>query len=204
MFRDGAFLQSRVIIGLAGLTLLFFAALHFVFGVSPLVTLTILLCFLIILAAAAGCALHIRQIEILEESEALDKMREKVELHIQFISEIAKPAKARLKECEAELVNHASRMTTGATNLVTTRRIIEALEERLELLTTLLQTTEAEPVIKAHEVAESKLKVKVDVIHSTVDAEVIPDLEGHLWRDTLDMLLVQVERQLRAKVEFAA
>src|SRR5262245_4930328 len=108
MLRENPYFRIKIVCGVAIVTLLMLASLHFVFGVSPVVTLTIILSFLIVLVAAGGCALHLREIEKFEEAEALDKMREKSELHMQFINEILQPAKARLIACENEVATHAN------------------------------------------------------------------------------------------------
>ena len=198
------FYFTKIAYGLACLTLVLLASLHFVFGVSPVITLTIIISFLIVLVAAAGCALHLRELERVEEAEVLDKMSEKVNLHLQIINDVLNPAKNRLLACEAEMAAHATLFTSGAKNIVIARRIIEALEERLDTLMTLSQSKDPELLVKAHDLSDSKLMVTVDMIRATISADPIPGLESHLWRDTIDMLLIQIERQLRGKSEVAA
>ena len=196
-------LVRPIILGCTGV-LITLPCLTFIFGVSPIVTLTILLCFVIVLLTAAGCSLHIREIERLEEAEAIEKMREKIDLHSQMIQEVISDARPRVETCERILVEQPGRLDGDVKNIATARRLLSALEQRLEQIVRLSSESTEEQVLTAHELTDEKLRVPKDVQNSVVDADSIPDLESHLWRDTLEMLLLQAEKQLKQKTDIAA
>jgi hypothetical protein len=204
MFLEINTSQAKLLIGLSALVLAVLASLTFIFGVSPLITLTILLSFLIVLLAALGCSLHLREIEKLEEAEALEKMRERVAAHMQLIHEILLSARERVVHCEGIAAEHPGLIEGSLKNITTARRIVDGLEERLESMTELKSESSAEAIVKIFKASEAPLQVRHDMQSVTLDAERIPDLESHLWRDTLDMLLLQVEKQIAEKQGIAA
>ena len=201
MLRELNLYQAKVFVGLAGLVLLFLSSLTLVLGVSPLITLTILLSFLIVLLAALGCSLHLREIERLEEAEAREKMREKVALQMALINEILVPTRARIQKCEQIIANHPGLMDGATKNMFTTQRLIEALDERLTALTRLNLESNDEELLKTYKASEMPLHVRTDQMTTLINADPVPDLEPHLWRDTVDMLLFQIEKRLQERKE---
>jgi len=197
-------LTTKLIIAVAATALLALGALHFVFGVSSLVTLTIVLSFLIVLLTAGGCALHLREIEKLEEVEALERMQERVDGHLTFINEILAPAKRRMKTCESQLSAIPGNASTTSKNLQAARDIIESLEARLDQLLTLLESGRPENILKANDISESKLKPMRAAGPSDVGTSANQELDSHLWRETLDLLFIQTERQAQEKAEASA
>lgn len=194
----------KVVLGVAAATLLILGTLHFAFGVSSTVTLTIVLSFLIVLITAGGCALHLRELDKLEEVEALERMQERVDTHLTFINEILAPAKRRLKSCETQLSNLPGNPLANSKNLIAAKQIIESLEARLDQLLTLLESGRPENILKANDISESNLKPRYE--HSSLElaSSANQELESHLWRETLDLLFIQTERLADEKVEASA
>jgi len=204
MFEDVGFTSVRQAIGFAIAALLFFGSLHFVFGVSALITLTILLSFLIILITACGCALHLREIEKLGEAESLESIREKADLQAQMIHEIVGPSRERLSRIQAEISIRTTIDGGAMKNLSAAQRVVDALDKRLNIIVTLISSEDSDDLLRADELVDSHLDIPSSSLHATTDADKIPALEPTLWRDTVEMLLNQVESQLPRKTPAAA
>lgn len=177
----------------------FLAFLLFVLQVSPFIVGTIFLCFLIIVITAIGCSLHIREIEKLEEAEGFLRMKDRVSHHMAFLNEIILPAKSRLALLEQEVTGELSQEAARNISHSPAHRFIRALEERLEKLVALSLHADPEDLLEAHNLAETHLHVEdapSDLFESTGH---IPDLDSHLWRDTLEMMLRNLERDFREK-----
>ncbi|MFN8392237.1 MAG: hypothetical protein U0136_18235 [Bdellovibrionota bacterium] len=189
--------------------IVFLCALTFLCGVSPLVTSTVLLAILIIVITAVGCSMHLRAIEHLEEAEGLEKMRERIQLHMALINEVLSAAEPRVSDCEAALDAGGESFEHAAENVASARRIVSALARRLDELVGLSLAPGVEATLKAFAIVESRLAIPSGAAGGEKPADEtlrqsIPDLEPHLWRDTLDMLLLSVEKQIRSKEEMAA
>lgn len=204
MISDVDSTQLRSVLGGCAVTLLVFPSMTLVFGVSPIITVTILLSFLIVLLTAGGCALHLREISRLQEAEALETMNEKAEHHLRLVDEVIGSTRERLAQCERLILKRPGVLDGELKNVAAARRLMSALEERAARLAGLLADPTESNLLEAIEIVDSKLVVSTAATDAVIDADPLPELESHLWRDTIDMLLLQSEKQLREKADLAA
>lgn len=123
--------------------------------------------------------------------------RKQIQLQMDLISSLIQCYQPRLLKYEQEVSRSLVPLSKGAVAaLVCVRRIIEALEERLDVLVD--GTSTIDRLGYAKTIVDSPLLCRADAQHAVLDGTDIPALRSDQWDGALSSLLGQVERELVA------
>ena len=126
----------------------------------------------------------------------LSQMIESLTRRRQDILTIIKQAEEQLETVDECMLKHLPKNTTGSIQaVIQVRRIIEALENRVGQIETLL--SEAQPIDpdQAHELLEGAVNMGEDSLSSLIDAPALPPLAPQDWRPALSSLFKRISRR---------
>ena len=134
--------------------------------------------------------------EQLETLSTPDVLQE-VHAHGHMITILIKRTKERIKEID-EAAEGRTHLFDGsvAKALINIKRIIGALENRLERLRALAIPTNTAGLIKAKSMIVSELVIPCDAINSLINAEQLPSLPPDKWENTIDTMLSFAEEAI--------
>ena len=188
--------SALIMLILGSALLLCFGLMSTVFGVPGILTAVIFSCFLVVVASALGCAINIHAIEKNIAETEFGVIRTSIEEQIHQINSIVLEGRRRIDECNRIVEDHPGR-NPQVKNFIIAKRIVCALEIRLNKLLALVASEDIQQLEIASELSKLPLTVPEDRSAPNGSGDKIPELATSLWSDTLQMLLSQAEQELR-------
>lgn len=109
----------------------------------------------------------------------------------------------KLTELDAKVMKNMPRMTSTETNaLISARRIVRALETRLQELNAFLLYRAGNTVADAENLIKQNLIIPSDPLTTVLDAAPIRPLRPSDWRGTLEALFARVEAKIPIRHAF--
>ncbi len=108
------------------------------------------------------------------------------------LSQLIQNTQIRLREVERGVLANVQNAHAGIyASMNEIQRILQALEDRLELINKLVATNEPKDIAKATVLANADLEFKNDAMHKLISDESLPPLPADQWASRLDELFEQ-------------
>ena len=160
-------------------------------GIHPALVAALLLSSLII----AVCILGYRwQVSAIGEIAHLAESKAALQPHLKVVTQLLVENRNRLRLTEERLGNEFGGLSQkGMITLVAVRRIINALDERLETFVRLLNEATPESIAIAKNLRGEPLRFGRNSANG-IETEPFPDLWAEQWAETLDSLFNAIEQ----------
>ena len=113
---------------------------------------------------------------------------------------LVRSSEERLRYSESLIVNQISQTTSASINAVNaSRRIIRALQKRLNKIDALLAQKDQTSLEEAKHLIRKDLVVASDPIHALVSEQPIPPIKSTEWRPVLEQLFSVVEKAIQQR-----
>ncbi len=189
---------SALIYGLFGIVcvLLFLHYGHELLGSydHPVIFGAIVAILTLISAFSLGCAVHLRAIG----GKPLSKLYEEIVSQAKAYDQLLIEAKAMIAELTPLMANHTGVVSRRAVDCLSiAKKIIAALEARLEEVASLLQSQKQQDIIEAYELMSKNLAVTDTRYDTLIDSDPIPAFEASDIGPTLSRLVQAIHTELR-------
>ncbi|MCB0343828.1 MAG: hypothetical protein KDD66_01855 [Bdellovibrionales bacterium] len=135
----------------------------------------------------------------------LDGQRRWQQLQVEAdkLTNLIRVSRDKLVDLDGKIMKNMSRMTSAETNaLISARRIVRALETRLQELNAFLLYRAGNTVEQAEELMRKNLVIPSDPMTTVLDATPIRPLRPSDWKGTLEALFSRVEAKIPIRHAF--
>ncbi len=119
------------------------------------------------------------------------------------LTKLINVSRNKLVELDGKVMKNMTRITSGETNaLISARRIVRALEARLQELNAFLLYRAANTVNEAENLLKKNLIIPSDPMTTVLDSSPIRPLRPSDWQNTLEALFSRVESKIPIRHAF--
>lgn len=127
-------------------------------------------------------------------------LREKVLTHADYLAATIAHSKNRISDIEYGFQSNLGALPTeGSKKLLQARRIVTALERRLDEITSILNETGQSGVHNAFRLTQCAIRVPNDAIHALITEAPLPDINPLTARKDLESLLGSIHLHERKR-----
>jgi hypothetical protein len=132
------------------------------------------------------------------DSLSVSDLAQIIHRHGQALSDLITESKSRLTAVQSQMMDRMLSTSPEYTNsVVDVRRIIGALESRLDKLLEYGKDPSSALMIKARKLINEELIIPCDAINALISSQDLPSLPPEQWEITLDRLLTRAEKHLK-------
>ncbi len=193
---------SAALYGLGGLILIYYFVVegHQLLGQYdiPVLYWTVITTLSLLSFFAMGCAIHTKAIG----GKSTRRIYRETKDLVQTYRALIQNSITKMREVEPTMLAHQGVIgRKGVDCLSSAKKIIRALEARLDEVSTLLRTRHKSDVLEACELMHKPLIVRESCFESLIDSDPIPALEPEDWAPALGRLFSTINIELQKIAE---
>jgi hypothetical protein len=132
------------------------------------------------------------------DSLSVSDLAQIIHRHTKALSDLITESKSRLMAVQSQMMDRMLSTSPEYTNsVVDVRRIIGALESRLDKLLEYSEDPRSALMIKARKLVKEELIIPCDAVNALISSQELPSLTPEQWEPTLDRLLTRAEQHLK-------
>lgn len=193
---------SAALYGIVGLLVIYYFSVeahrHFDVFKNPIMFWLMIIILGLTSFCAMGCAIHMRAIG----GKPPRRLRKEARAEVSDLRALLENSKAKVSELEKLMLRHVGGMTRRAVDCIgIAKKIIRALEKRLDEVSHLLDTARSSDIIDAYDLLYRPLIVHESCCDALIDSDPIPAVDPTEWAPTLTRLFSVAQAEIQRVTE---
>lgn len=193
---------SAALYGIVGLLVIYYFSVeahrHFDVFKNPVMFWLMIIILGLTSFCAMGCAIHMRAVG----GKPPRRLRKEARAEVSDLRTLLDNSKAKITELEASMLRHVGGMTRRAVDCIgIAKKIIRALEKRVDEVSHLLETSRSSDIIEAYELLYRPLVVHESCCDALIDSDPIPAIDPNEWAPTLTRLFSVAQAEIQRITE---